>query len=76
MPAAYILDTNVLTSFHAAGWFETLGSWPPATPVVVSAAVWAEFQAYASRDQPDWLTVDDAELDALLTAEEYREQIA
>jgi rRNA-processing protein FCF1 len=66
-PAAVVLDTNVLSSFHTAGWFDGLGTWPPDTEVLATEAVWLEFQEYASIEQPDWLGVEAVDLDRIET---------
>ncbi len=66
-PAAIVLDTNVLSSFHTAGWFDGLGTWPPDTDVLATDRVWTEFQDYVSIEQPDWLTIEVVNLDRIET---------
>lgn len=61
MSRPLVLDTNVLSSFEAVGWLESVGIWD--RPIFVTERVWAEFLEFADRDEPDWLSVVDADLE-------------
>jgi hypothetical protein len=63
----YVLDTNVLSSFHSAGWFEGLEIWSPDYELIVSEAVWSEFMEYADRFVPDWLRIEVVDLGEIRT---------
>ena len=63
----YILDTNVLSSFHSAGWFEGLAIWYPDHEVIVSGEVWSEFTKNADRSVPEWLRIETVDLDVIQT---------
>lgn len=63
----YILDTNVLSSFHSAGWFEGLEIWYPDHEVIVSEEVWSEFTRHTDRSAPEWLRIETVDLDGIQT---------
>lgn len=62
-----VLDTSVLSAFHAAGWFEALAFWHPEYIPTVSESVWyGEFDPHHGVDEPPgWLTVVGADLTRL-----------
>lgn len=62
-----VLDTSVLSAFHAAGWFDALAFWYPGRSPTVSRSVWTrEFVPHHDvGGQPEWLTVVNADLDRL-----------
>lgn len=67
MSSTYVLDTNVISSFKTAGWLDAIEIWLPKKNVVASEAVWEEFQDYTSIEQPDWLSIEEAQLERVET---------
>ena len=65
MSQPLVLDTNVLSSFEAVGWLERVGIWD--REVLAPERVWAEFLEFADREQPDWLSVEEADLEQVRT---------
>jgi len=54
-----VLDNVVLSSFHAAEWFQSLGIYPPEERLFVSERIWDEefLPEHDLNTAPDWLTV-------------------
>jgi hypothetical protein len=65
MSRPLVLDTNVLSSFEAVGWLESVGIWN--RELLATERVWAEFLAFADRDRPEWLSVAEADLEQVDT---------
>lgn len=62
-----VLDSSVLSSFHAAGWFDALAFWHPERSPMVSEHVWTrEFVPHHDvNDRPGWLAIEEADLGRL-----------
>jgi predicted nucleic acid-binding protein len=65
MSRPLVLDTNVLSSFAAVGWLESVGIWN--REILATERVWEEFLEFADRDRPEWLSVEEADLEQVET---------
>jgi hypothetical protein len=61
--AAFVLDTSVISSFHAVEWLDGIACWTPQYSLVAPARVWDEFADYWDVEQPSWLEIRDVPLE-------------
>lgn len=64
-PAGFVLDTNVLSSFFAVDWLDSVAFWSPDYALHAPERVWNEFTAYHGASVPKWLTVDTVDLETI-----------
>lgn len=63
----YVLDTNVLSSFRFAGWFDAFDIWLPENELAAPEAVWEEFYDRWDQGRPEWITVESVDLEDVET---------
>lgn len=63
-PEQFILDTNVLSSFYAVNWLEGTKCWCPERSLLAPKRVWTEFSEYWDADHPEWLNIQEVDLDS------------
>lgn len=59
----FILDTSVISSYHAVEWLGGVACWTPQHSLFAPARVWTEFADYWDVDQPDWLEIQEVSLE-------------
>lgn len=62
--ATFVLDTNVISSFYAVDWLESLEFWRPERKLLAPDRVWSEFEDYADATRPPWLKTRAVDLQA------------
>lgn len=59
----FVLDNNVLSSFHLVDWLDRVSIWTQSREVLAPERVWSEFQEYWGADLPDWLNLKRVNLE-------------
>lgn len=62
-PSRFILDNNVISSFHAVDWLNGVECWTPGRSLLAPSRVWVEFQDYWDAKQPEWLDIREVDLE-------------
>lgn len=72
--SAFVLDNSVLSAFTGSGWFESIAFWSDTHELVTSERIWEnEYVPHHDRTvAPDWLSVEEANLNELVTERSVR----
>jgi hypothetical protein len=63
--AHFVLDTNVISSLIPVDWLHGVERWVPEREVHAPRRVWEEIQSHWDLDEPEWLDVQQVDLDGV-----------